>query len=95
MKSNELLMKDVIQDFLKKNNKSKIYNERTILEMWNREMGDFIVQNTQSTKIENSILYVKINNAALRFELMGRKTELIRKLNDAAGMSVLQNIIFR
>jgi predicted nucleic acid-binding Zn ribbon protein len=88
-------MKDVIQDFLKKNNKSKIYNERTILEMWNREMGDFIVQNTQSTKIENSILYVKINNAALRFELMGRKTELIRKLNDAAGMSVLQNIIFR
>jgi hypothetical protein len=87
-------LQDLIKTFLDKNHKKELFSEQAILKVWNGEMGDFIVSHTKSLTIKNGVLGVKIVHAALKFELIAQKSNIIRKLNDAVGMEVLKDIIF-
>jgi len=91
---NEHSMNDLIHNFLSKNQKEKLFNENKIVELWYKSMGNFIVQNTKSVKIKNGVLYVQIVNASLKFELMGRRTDIIKKLNEELGIEVVKDILF-
>jgi len=85
----------LIKSFLNQNQKNTLFQERHIIDIWHREMGDFIVQNTQSVSIKNGILVVKLINASLRFELLGMRSSIIEKLNKAVDADVVKDIIFR
>lgn len=88
-------MNELIKSFLNQNKKNILFQERHIIEIWNREMGDFIVQNTQSVSMKQGILLVKLINASLRFELLGMRSSIIEKLNKAVGGKVVKDIIFQ
>ncbi|MFA6834666.1 MAG: DciA family protein, partial [Bacteroidaceae bacterium] len=45
--------------------------------------------------IRNQILYVQLNSAPLRQELMMGREKLVRSLNKHVGATVITNIIFR
>jgi len=91
---NEHSMNDLIHNFLSKNKKETLFNEQKIVELWYKSMGNFIVSNTKSVKIKNGVLYVQIMNASLKFELMGRRTDIIKKLNEEMGIEVVKDILF-
>ena len=91
---NEHYLQDLITVFLDKNRKKGLYSEQAILKVWNEEMGDFILSHTKSITIKNGVLGVKLTHAALRFELIAQKSQIIKKLNDAVGVDVLRDIIF-
>ena len=91
---NEHYLQDLINSFLDKNRKKELFSEQAILKVWNEEMGDFIVSHTKSLTIKNGVLGVKIMHAALKFELIGQRSQIIKKLNDAVGMEVLKDVIF-
>ena len=91
---NEHSMDDLIHNFLSKNQKETLFNETKVVELWYKSMGNFIVRNTKSVKIKNGILYVQIANASLKFELMGRRTDIIKKLNDEIELEVVKDILF-
>ena len=91
---NEHSMNDLIHNFLSKNQKETLFNETKVVELWYKSMGNFIVRNTKSVKIKNGVLYVQIMNASLKFELMGRRTDIIKKLNDEIGLAVVKDILF-
>lgn len=94
MAKNEHSLQDLLNNFLSKNKKDVLYHECNIVNIWNETMGDLIVRYTDSISMQNGILYVRMLHAALRFELAGNKSELIRKLNDKAGVEVVKNIVF-
>jgi len=91
---NEHSMNDLIHNFLSKNQKETLFNETKVVELWYQSMGNFIVQNTKSVKIKSGVLYVQIVNASLKFELMGRRTDIIKKLNEEIGLEVVKDILF-
>ena len=86
---------ELIQSFLSKNNKTTLFKERTVVEIWHQVMGDFIAKQTRSVSMKNGILYVSLTNASLRFELMGMRSALIDKLNEEVGFPVVKDIIVR
>ncbi len=86
---------ELIQSFLSKNNKTTLFKERTVVEIWHHVMGDFIAKQTRSVSMKNGILYVSLTNASLRFELMGMRSALIDKLNEEVGLPVVKDIIVR
>ena len=87
-------MHELIKGFVNKYQQDRLYIERNIVHLWKSEMGEFIAKNTASVEIQHGILYVKMNSAALRFEMMNRKSLLIQQLNEKTKSNVLKDIIF-
>ena len=90
----EFSMQELIKGFINKNQQDRLYYERNIVHLWKCEMGEFIAKNTTSVEMQNGVLYVKMNSAALRFEMMGRKSLLIQQLNEKTKSNVLKDIFF-
>jgi len=95
MKNNEQLLKDLLQQFIDKSGRQRLYDERRVLSLWAEVVEPMVVQNTQCKDIKNGVLTVKVTNAALRFELLARKSEIIRRLNERLGVEVVKDVIFR
>ena len=94
MKNNEQFLKDLLQQFLDKSGRQRLYDERRVLSLWAEVVEPMVAHNTQCKDIKNGVLIVRVTNAALRFELLARKSEIIRQLNDCLGMEVVKDILF-
>jgi predicted nucleic acid-binding Zn ribbon protein len=66
--------------------------QRRLIESWDEVAGEIIAKYTTEKYIRNQDLCVHIENPALRSEISMMKTELIRKLNNAAGGQVIREI---
>lgn len=62
---------------------------------WQTLLGSMISSYTTNIYLRNNILYVSLSSAALRAELQMAKDRLIYKLNEHAGMHVINDIVFR
>ena len=66
--------------------------QKRLIEAWDNVAGEMIAKYTTEKYIRNQDLCVHIENPALRSEISMMKTELIRKLNNAAGGQVIREI---
>ena len=90
----EQRISDLIRQFVASNGKDELFRERKVLSIWPSVMGDYIANNTNSVSIKQGVLYVKVLNASLRFELNTSRSLIIKKLNDAVGGEVVKSIVF-
>jgi predicted nucleic acid-binding Zn ribbon protein len=70
-------------------------NEYRLLQAWDDVMGPLVVKNTRQKSIYNQTLYVQITSSALKAELMMRRAEIIKSLNDAVGAIVIYDLVMR
>ena len=94
MKNNEQFLKDLLQQFIDKSGRQRLFDERRVLSLWAEVMEPYVAQNAQCKDIKNGVLKVKVTNAALRFELLASKSEIIHRLNERLGVEVVKDIIF-
>lgn len=93
-KSNEILLKDAIEAFLKENNLDTKLNETRLIGAWEEVTGKLIARHTLQMYVKNRVLFVKVDAAALREELTYQKSKLVKKLNKAAGIDAIDDIRF-
>ncbi|MDR2955475.1 MAG: DUF721 domain-containing protein [Prevotella sp.] len=62
---------------------------------WSKLLGPMITSYTRNVYLRNNVLYVSLSSSVLRSELLMAKEKLIEKLNDHAGIHVINDIIFR
>jgi len=94
-KNNESKVGDVIDVFLHQYGLKKRYQEYKLLSSWEKIVGPMIAKGTDDIRIVNGILYAKINSASLRSELNFMKTSLVKRLNEEAGMELIQDVVFQ
>ena len=70
-------------------------NEHRLLQAWDKVLGPAVSRYTKELRIYNQVLFVTITSAALRNELMMRRTELVSRLNAEAGAQVITQIVLR
>ena len=93
-KSNEILLKDAIEAFLKENKLESKLNETRIITAWEGVTGKLISRHTTQLYIKDRVLYIKVDSAALREELSYQRSKLIKKLNKVAGVEAIDDIKF-
>lgn len=93
-KSNEILLKDAIEAFLRENNLDTKLNETRLIGAWENVTGKLIARHTLQMYVKNRVLFVKVDAAALREELTYQKSKLVKKLNKVAGIEVIDEIRF-
>ena len=68
------------------------FTELDIKASWKKIMGDSVARRTISLNIQNNILYVRLESASLKQELLMRKTNIVQQLNLFAGKEVVTDI---
>jgi hypothetical protein len=91
----EFQIEDIINQFFRENNRTQLLLETRAVELWKEIVGSFIAQKSKAKKVCNGVLYVRVTEAALRFELSNSRTEIINRINAKLGTSVVKEIVFQ
>lgn len=85
----------VIMQYLRDMGLETPLNEHRLIQAWDKVLGPSVSRYIRELRIYNQVLYVTISSAALRNELMMRRTELVSRLNAEAGAQVITQIILK
>lgn len=92
-KQNNLKLGDALKDLLETYQLDGKLAEVKLVEAWKNTLGTMINNHTQKIHVQNGKLFVKLDNAALKNELMYSKSKLIISLNEYVGKEVITEII--
>ncbi|MDX2429730.1 MAG: DUF721 domain-containing protein [Bacteroides sp.] len=85
----------LLHSFLKANKLEKGFAEYRLTKSWKELLGVSVAKKTKDLKVYKRTLFVTLHSSVMRNELEMIKDSLIPRLNEAAGMSVIDNIVFR
>ena len=68
-------------------------SEQNLIAQWPQVVGDKIAKHTRAVTCEGGKLFVEVDSAAWRHELLYMKAQILDRLNQKAGSKVIQEII--
>lgn len=96
MKRKEVIKIDsLLHQFVKANKLEKGLAEYRLMKSWKDLLGITVAKKTKSLSIRNRKLFVVLHSSVVRNELEMIKDTLIPKLNEAAGMDVIDDVVLR
>ncbi len=94
-KSNTTSLSEIIRDFIKINKLEDGIDSAKITEIWEDITGHYISKATTNIYVKQNKLFVTINSALLRNEILLIKSELIKRINQNIGREFINDIIVR
>ena len=91
MNGNSLSITDALVAYLRENGLEQSVLEAQIEEVWPKVMGDVVTKLTRSVEIKDGLLIVRVSSAALKAQLFENRFELVHKLNEAVGATVIRD----
>jgi predicted nucleic acid-binding Zn ribbon protein len=85
----------LLQQFVKANKLERGLAEYRLIKSWKELLGISVAKKTKSLKIRNRKLFVTLHSSVVRNELEMIKPTLIPRLNEAAGMQVIDDIVLK
>lgn len=95
-RTNTQSLADILKEFMSENPlvEEKMAETRA-LNAWEELMGRAVSQYTKRLYISKKVLYIHLSSAVLRSELSLCREQLVKRLNEKAGMPVIDDIILR
>ena len=88
-------MKEAMGEMIKSLHLESKMNQVKLINAWPKIMGTTVNLRTKEILIADRKLFVTLLSASLRQELFQERQKIIQKLNEEAGASVIDEIIFR
>lgn len=71
-------------------------HEAEVIEAWSKIVGQFISQHSAPVALRDGVLFVRVLQPALHYELeQVAKIDIVRKLKQRFGVKVVRNVRFR
>jgi predicted nucleic acid-binding Zn ribbon protein len=83
---------DILRQFIRKEGLETPLLQRRVVDAWEEVTGHTVSAYTEEKFIKNQVLFVKITNPALRQDLSMMRSQLTRRLNEAAGSNVISDV---
>jgi len=96
-KSNEITLGEAIKqliDTYNVNSKRKL-SEAQMMSSWDKAVGSVVAKHTVRMWVQNRKLYVEVDSAALRQELVYSRGKIKKSLNKLAGENLIDEVVFR
>ncbi|PWK27416.1 uncharacterized protein DUF721 [Arcicella aurantiaca] len=93
-KTKALPLKEAIEDMLELYKLRSKFNETYIVAYWEQIMGLPISSRTTELYIKERKLFVQLDSAPLRNELLLAKTKIVTLLNKQVGEDIIDDVIF-
>ena len=94
-KSESKPLSSIMETVLRRCQGGKGQNARLVWSFWDRVVGENLSRNAQPAAFKNTLLIVHVSSSVWLQELHFKKKELIEKLNQAAGSTVVEDIRFK
>lgn len=91
--NSEISLGDAIREFIEQNGLENGMDKAKIISSWEKVTGRLVAKHTLDLSFEGSILYVKVDSAALKQELMHQRSKIIKKLNKVVDKSVVSELV--
>ena len=72
-------LKELVGRFVSQSGKQHLMDQQLLFERWPEYVGDICAQFSKCEDLRNGILYVRVQNAALKFELFGHKSQILKR----------------
>lgn len=86
---------DVLHQYLRLSGLEGPLNEYRLLQAWEEVMGEMVARYTAQKYLKNQTLYVHLTSAALKADLMMRRSEIVAALNEKVGSIVVYDLVIR
>lgn len=92
-KGNEYTLKQAIDEMLKTYRLDRKLDETRVVNAWEKVVGELISKYTAEVRVRDGILYVTLHSAALKQELMYRRSEIAALLNAECGAEIIREVV--
>lgn len=92
-KGNEYSLKEAIDEMLKTYRLDRKLDEMRVVNAWEKVVGEVITRYTTNVRVHDGVLYVTLSSAALKQELLYRRTEIAKLLNAECGGEIIREVI--
>ena len=92
--NHEKSLKELIGQFVSQSGKQHLMDKQLLFNHWPEYVGNMCAQFSKCEDLRNGVLYVRVKNAALKFELFGHKSQILKKIEADFG-SLVRDIVFR
>ena len=90
--SNEQSMGEALSLWLDRYRLRRGTDETRVLQAWDELMGPSIVRQTTKKKVQNQILYVQLESAVVRKELLMVKSKIVSGINEHLGREAIKDV---
>ncbi|MEA5141708.1 DUF721 domain-containing protein [Arcicella rigui] len=87
-------LKDAIEDMLEIYKIRSKFNETYIVTYWEKIMGLPIASRTTQIYIQDKKLFIQLDSAPLRNELVMAKNKIIEMINKEVGQRMIEDVVF-
>lgn len=92
--SNEAPLKDVLDRWLKAYGLEGKMKEMDVINAWPELMGVAVANRTKQISIKNKKLILKMDSSVMRDELVHGKSIIIDRVNEFAGIELINDVWF-
>lgn len=92
--NHEMNLKELVGRFVSQSGKQHLMDRQMLFERWSEYVGPMCAQFSECVDLRNGILHVRVQNAALKFELFGHKSQILKKIEADFGPMV-KDIMFK
>ena len=87
---------DVLPNLMQRLGLKERLHENEVMEAWSKIVGDFIAAHSAPVALREGILYVRVLQPALHYELEQiSKLDILRKLKQRFGGKIIRDVRFR
>lgn len=83
---------DVLVAYLRETGLDKPLYERELMRRWPEVVSPLAAQLTGKLEIRDGVLYAYVRSAALKAQLFELRFDLVKRLNEAVGATVIHDI---
>ena len=84
-----------IKDWLRANGLDIKAQEHSVPGYWEEVVGDAVARHAKVERVEHGRVFVSVQSAVWRTEVMLRRAEILARLNERLGADILKEIIVR
>lgn len=84
---------DLLGEFSQQKKMKVPLMEARIINLWKPLMGELINKYTEKIYIKNEVLFIKVQQAALKNELLYLQEQIIEKINKEVGENAVRKIV--
>lgn len=92
-KGNEYTMKQAIDEMLKTYRLDRKLDEMKVVNAWEKVVGEVIARYTTKINVHDGVMYITLSSAALKQELLYRRTEIANLLNAEVGAEIIREVV--
>ncbi len=93
-RTNDKPLKDAIEQMLQVYKLRRKFDETSLIVAWPEMMGKAVANRTKDIFIRDRKLFIRLESAVIKNELLMMRSNIIEKMNERAGSNIIDEIIF-